>query len=1355
MQNMLKASFKKIILLVIVSMLVFPVAFAAGNTETVTFVEAGTNAPLDHVRMLVYTCTDNQGQCNNVIQPPVIDRNSGTTNIIDNIEFPGTPNPTDYARYVYKNGYLPQAFVINDDFGFGNHFNIQKELNKKEQCTAPMSNILTTPVIQEGQTASLSATVQSAFSLSLEPPFFIPAGFEDFYATETDVTLTVRDSNGAIVLTQQTTQPLNIAADDALTVSFQNIQLPPGTYEFELKTNVVDNQCVASSVIEQIEIRTIKVNSNPTITITPATSFTVNEGEPVTFTITATDSDGDTVTISQPSFPSGAALDAQGVFTWTPDFTQAGTYTLTFDAHDGNGGTATAQVFITVINRNREPVITSLPPTDATEDIPYTYTIAANDPDNDPLTFSFVDTPPVGMNIDSATGLIEWTPTNDNVGENMISIQVSDGSLTAGQVFTITVSNINDAPEFTTTPNTDATQDTLYTYSIGVRDVDVGDTITLSLAQAPAGMTLMQTAQGPQLSWTPTANQVGTADVTLSATDNTATTEQSFTIIVADKNDNPVITSSAPTTAIEDTLYTTTITATDPEQAPNELTFTLRSGPVGMAINPTTGTITWTPNNLQVGNNAVEVEVLDGFGGSATQSFTITVANNPPILTNPGTQQAAEDNLFTLDLSSTDEGEGLTYTLELTATPSGMVIDETIGEITWTPDNSQVGTNTVIIIVNDGNGGTDTTSFDIIVANSNDLPIITTQPIRTATEDVLYTYDVDATDEDGDTLTFDLTDRPAGMIINPTTGLIQWTPDNSQVGNHLVGVQVFDGTGLVLQTFTISVANSNDAPVITSTPITTATQNTLYTYDVDATDEDGDTLAFSFGAVPPAGMNIDAATGIIDWVPTNEQVGSNTILVQVTDGIEFDSQTFTITVIDVNDPPTIKTVGDETINEGELFQFIIETSDPDGDPVTLTISNLPPGATVDQQQVFTWTPTFTQAGTYNIIFSADDGRGGVTTVTDTITVLQVNSFPEAVAGDDRVANVNDILTFDGSASSDADGTIVSHTWDFGDGSITQGAVVTHQYLSAGEFSVTLTVEDNDGLVATDSLSVIINGPPTTQLFCPAIGTIFRPLLIDASGTMDESAVSFVFDFGDGEIFTTTSPMVMHEFTTAGTFIVRATAEDVQGLTASATCTIEISIDAPPIDFFASPEQPTIGDNILFIANDIDNEAVSFLWDFGDPTSIGNTEDGVTAFHTYNQAGTYLVTLTIMDDRGVMGTIQKAITVAVPRSTAERERIVFSGINVDDIVTTDGEVPIRIRIDNDGTSRLNDVRLTVMIYDLDIRQTLGPFDIGTEQEISKQMRLFLPDDTEPGQYDIEIRLSNDNSERVTYRTITIV
>ncbi|HDK25601.1 MAG TPA: hypothetical protein ENG48_00750 [Candidatus Atribacteria bacterium] len=98
-------------------------------------------------------------------------------------------------------------------------------------------------------------------------------------------------------------------------------------------------------------------------------------------------------------------------------------------------------------------------------------------------------------------------------------------------------------------------------------------------------------------------------------------------------------------------------------------------------------------------------------------------------------------------------------------------------------------------------------------------PVIETEPITTAKEGVTYTYDVDATDLNGDTLTYSLITCPSGMTINSTTGVITWTPTTA--GSFEVSVEVSDGSRTDTQPFTITV----DETLLTSIEVLPSTMS--------------------------------------------------------------------------------------------------------------------------------------------------------------------------------------------------------------------------------------------------------------------------------------------------------------------------------------------------------------------------------------------------------------------------------------------------------------------------------------------------------------------------------------------------
>src|SRR5262249_3020654 len=144
-------------------------------------------------------------------------------------------------------------------------------------------------------------------------------------------------------------------------------------------------------------------------------------------------------------------------------------------------------------------------------------------------------------------------------------------------------------------------------------------------------------------------------------------------------------------------------------------------------------------------------------------------------------------------------------------------------------------------------------------------PDITSSAPTTASVGQLLRYDAKATDPDGDALLFDLVVKPVGMAVHPSTGTVVWSPTPDQEGARDIILRVQDGRGgIALQSFQVVVSRANTGPEITSAPHGLAVVNVLYRYQVTAQDADGDPIAFSLGA-HPAGMAIDATTGLVSW----------------------------------------------------------------------------------------------------------------------------------------------------------------------------------------------------------------------------------------------------------------------------------------------------------------------------------------------------------------------------------------------------------------------------------------------------------------------------------------------------------
>lgn len=179
---------------------------------------------------------------------------------------------------------------------------------------------------------------------------------------------------------------------------------------------------------------------------------TVNEGELLSFIVSASDPDHNPLTYSVIDAPSGASFNnSTGEFSWTPTYIQAGSYNLTFNVSDGNVGTASETIAITVSNVNRAPVLATIGNKTVSENSNLTFTISATDADGDALTYS-TSALPSGATFNATTKTFNWTPTYAQSGSYNVTFSVGDGNAgTVSETIAITVKNVkrskrNSAP---------------------------------------------------------------------------------------------------------------------------------------------------------------------------------------------------------------------------------------------------------------------------------------------------------------------------------------------------------------------------------------------------------------------------------------------------------------------------------------------------------------------------------------------------------------------------------------------------------------------------------------------------------------------------------------------------------------------------------------------------------------------------------------------------------------------------------------------------------------------------------------------------------------------------------------------
>ncbi len=282
-------------------------------------------------------------------------------------------------------------------------------------------------------------------------------------------------------------------------------------------------------------------------------------------------------------------------------------------------------------------------------------------------------------------------------------------------------------------------------------------------------------------------------------------------------------------------------------------------------------------------------------------------------------------------------------------------------------------------------------------------------------------------------------------------------------------------------------------------------------------------------------------------------------------------------------------------------------------------------------------------GTYTVTLTVTDDQGARDTATRQV-VVKSNAKPVAAF---TSACTNLVCAFDASGSSDADGTVASYAWDFGDGARGTGQKPSHTY-AAGTFSVKLTVTDNQGATDTATHPVTVAGANTSPVasFTSSTSGLTADFDSSASNDPDGTIVSRAWTFGDGGTASTANPS--HTYATAGSYDVTLTVTDNQGGTNQVTKTVTLT--APANQKPVARLSTSVTDLKVSVdggaSSDPDGTIASYGWNYGD----GATGTGRTDSHTYAVAGTYTVTLTVTDNDGATDAATKSVTVTTAPAT---------------------------------------------------------------------------------------------------------
>ena len=467
-------------------------------------------------------------------------------------------------------------------------------------------------------------------------------------------------------------------------------------------------------------------------------------------------------------------------------------------------------------------------------------------------------------------------------------------------------------------------------------------------------------------------------------------------------------------------------------------------------------------------------------------------------------------------------------------------------------------------------------------------------------------------------------------------------------GDFTVTLTVTDNDGLT-GSISKTVSVSGPAAAFTFSPVAPTTQDPVQFTDL-STVPSGTTIAswtWNFGDGKTSGdqnpVHTFAEPGTYDVTLRIETSGGTTV-------------STTHQVVVRNAPPTA--------------DFTFTPADPDaGDPVTFNASGSsdPDGQIILYEWDFesdgvydvvgadtrTVTHTFQTAGSHDVTLRVTDDAGAQAAKKKPVPVGGVAGGPTArFTWNPQNPGIGAAVQFDGTGSTDPDGSIVLWEWDFnGDGATdATGATVVHSFATPGGQAVTLTVTDDDGNKATvtHTVPVAVNPPTATFDFDPKNPKVGEAVSFDASDSNDPDGriVTYQWDFDDDDVagdVDATGVKVAHTFQTAGAHKVVLTVTDNDGNARSDTQWVNVDTTPPTAAFTFTPADPHTGQVVSFDASgskDADGTIILYEWNFGDGSPPAT---GLAVTHAYDTPGVYPVTLKVTDNDGEFD----ATTLGVP------------------------------------------------------------------------------------------------------------
>ncbi len=710
----------------------------------------------------------------------------------------------------------------------------------------------------------------------------------------------------------------------------------------------------------------------------------------------------DSLTVTAVSAANGTVtINPDGTLNYIPNADFNGTDSVSYTISDGNGGTITATVTVTVNGVNDAPVAINDSISVSEDSTNNIVTVLSNDSDldGDSLTVTTVSAANGTVTINS-DGTLNYRPNANFNGTDTINYTISDGNGgTATATVTVSVGGVSDAPiavNDTATVNEDSSGNNITV--LGNDSDPDGDSLTVTTVSAVNG-TVTINPDGT-LNYIPNADFNGTDSINYTISDgNGGTATATVTVTVNGVNDAPIAANSSAVVMAGSNGNTINVLDNSSDIDGDNLTVTAVSASNGTVTINADGSVNYIPNANFNGTDTITYTISDGNGGTVTATVTVTVdaVNRPPIAINDGatvTEGSADNNILVLNNDSDPDGD--TLTVSTASSINGTVTINSDGTLNYTPNTDFSGTDTLTYTISDGNGGTATAIVTVdVIAVINNPPIAVNDSVAVSEDSSnnIITVLSNDSDPDGDTLTVTTASAVNGTVTINAEGALIYTPNTDFSGTDTITYTISDGNGgTATATVTIAVTAVNDPPVAEDDFATTE-QEVAVIVSVLANDSDADgdalvvtTVSSNFGTVV---INADNS---ITFTPNDLFVGEAVIDYSISDGNGGVDSAQVHIVIEtapepINNPPVAVDDVLTVTNFDVLVISVLDNDfDPDGDAISLEIAETAFGSAVVTGDTITFTPEQGLTGEITINYSISDELGAVATATVIINI---------------------------------------------------------------------------------------------------------------------------------------------------------------------------------------------------------------------------------------------------------------------------------------------------------------------------------------------------------------------------------